>query len=293
MRFKKVLLGWLVLILFFLFFLALRYDFIRHKAAGVNYISRPLLSFSPPNLTRLTAKSYLVIDVESGMVLAEKNPHLALHPASITKMATAITVLESYPLGEVITVKKEYPVGKNMQLEAGERMTVENLIYGLLVHSANDAAFVLAGQTEHKISQFINQMNKLVKQLGLKNTHFVNFSGEDDQNHYSTAYDLAHLARFSLKNKVFAQSIRRKEMLVSDLSGEIEHQLQTTNELLEEFPEVKGIKTGWTPTVGQCFIGLIEIEEKQFITVILGSEDRFGETEKLIDWLKTSLDSNF
>jgi D-alanyl-D-alanine carboxypeptidase (penicillin-binding protein 5/6) len=286
MKVKTILISWLILILVFLFFLALRFDLIRQKLSAYEYAVRPLSAITKADLPSLTAKSYLIIDSENATVLAEKNPHLRLHPASITKMVTAISALESYPLGEVVTVKQEYPVGKNMGLEAREKITVENLIYGLLVHSANDAAYVLAGQSQKNVEQFVKRMNNFIEQLGLNDTHFVNFDGEEDKNHYSTSFDLAHLARFALKNKVFEQAIRKEKMEVTDLSGEIVHQLETTNELLGEIPEVKGIKTGWTPQSGECFIGLIEVDEKQLITVILGSEDRFGETKMLIDWIK-------
>lgn len=289
MKVKKILISWLALLFLFLFFLAVRFDLIRQKLSATNYNPRPVSELAELSLPELTAKSYLIVDVENGTILAKRNPHLKLHPASITKMATAINALESYPLGEVITVKQEYLVGKNMELQAGEKITVENLIYGLLVHSANDAAFVLAGQNQTNVKQFVMRMNNFVEQLGLKNTHFVNFDGEEDKNHYSTAFDLAHLARFALKNKVFEQAIRKKEMTVTDLSGEIVHRLETTNELLGPITEVKGIKTGWTPQSGECFIGLIEIEDKEFITVILGSEDRFGETQMLIERIKESI----
>jgi len=288
MMVRKVFLGWLIIGLLFGLFLGLRFDFLRVQALKGTYSHRSIPNLREIPEPKITAQSYLVMDAQSGMVLLEKNPHLRLNPASITKMATAINALESYPLEEVITVHKEYPVGKNMELQEGEKITVKNLIYGLLVHSANDAAFVLARQGNGQVSHFVDRMNKFVRQLGLEDTHFVNFDGEDDYNHYSTCYDLAHLARFALRNKVFEQSVRKEKMEVTDISGEISHELKTTNELLGKFPEVKGIKTGWTPEAGECFIGLIEVGDKQFITVILGSEDRFGETEKLINWLKRS-----
>lgn len=285
MRVKKILLIWLALGLVFLFLWALRLDFLRQKYLELDYQPRNLLNIGSRQLPELTAKSYLVIDVDSGLILASKNPHLKLHPASVTKMATAITALESYPLDEVITVREEYLNGKNMELQVGERITVKNLIYGLLVHSANDAAFVLAGQSKEKIDQFLFRMNKFIEQLGLENTHFVNFDGLEDKNHYSTSFDLAHLARFALKNKVFEQAIKVQKMEVTDIKGEIVHQLETTNELLIEIPEVQGIKTGWTPQSGECFIGLVEVNDRIMITVILGSEDRFGETIQLINWI--------
>lgn len=286
MKSIQLILIWLMLSIGLVFFWAVRLDFLRWRHNPQAYQPRPIAAKSDSQIPNLTAKSFLVVEVDSGRVIGQKNPHFQLNPASITKVATAINALESYPLGEVMTVKQEYPIGKNMELQAGEKITVENLIYGLLVHSANDAAFVLAGQNDEEVDNFITRLNKFVRQFGLEDTHFVNFDGEDDQNHYSSAYDLAHLARFALNNKVFEQAVRKKEMVVTDVSGKIVHRLETTNELLDQVPEVKGIKTGWTPTAGECFLGLVEIDENEFITVILGSEDRFGETKLLIDWLK-------
>lgn len=241
---------------------------------------------SPPDLV---AQSALIVDVDSGTVLFQKKPHLKLHPASITKMATAIVALETYPLDEAVKVDRAYLVGRNMGLQNGETISVENLIYGLLVHSANDAAFVLAGQEENRIRNFVNRMNNFIVQLGLENTYFVNFDGEDDQNHYSTAFDLAHLARWALKNKTFVQAIRTKEMTATDIQGKIVHHLETTNELLDLIPEVKGIKTGWTPQAGECFVGLVQLEGRQLITVVLKSNDRFAETKRLIQWAKEAV----
>jgi serine-type D-Ala-D-Ala carboxypeptidase (penicillin-binding protein 5/6) len=289
MKIFRIFLAWLGLLFLFVFFIAVRLDIYRTRSLSDDFYARPLPDYtdSKTEVLQLTAQSYLIMDVKTGTVLVGKEIYQRLHPASITKMATAISALETYPLGETIEIEHEYPIGRNMGLQEGEKITIKNLIYGLLVHSANDAAFVLAGQSRERVSKFILRMNKFVEQLGLKNTHFVNFSGEEDYNHYSTSFDLAHLARFALNNKVFEQAIRKKEMVVTDITGEIEHQLETTNELLIKYEEIKGIKTGWTPQSGECFVGLIEINDRQFITVILGSEDRFGETEQLINWLKS------
>lgn len=287
---KKIFFTWFLLVFLSVFLYSFRLDFWRRNKLSVDYNPRtyPKLASHNPSFD-LSAQSFLILDAESGKVLASKNPHLRLHPASITKMVTAINSLETYPLEEVITVREEYPRGKIMNLEVGEKITVESLIYGLLVHSANDAAFVLAGQNEAQIDIFINRMNNFIRQLGLRNTYLVNYDGLEDENHYSTSFDLAHLARFALENKVFEQAIRIEEMEVTDINGEISHQLETTNELLRQIPEVQGIKTGWTPQSGECFIGLVEVKGRRLITVILNSEDRFGETLQLIDWMNEKM----
>lgn len=287
---RKIVLIWAFLLLIFVFFAVYRSLFSK-IIFSLNYqplVPVPLVnhSISPP---WLSAKSALVMDVDSGAVLFQKNPDLKLNPASITKMVTAIVALELYPMDEVVTVKQEYPVGKNMELVKGERISIENLIYGLLVDSANDAAYVLAGQSENGRRNFVNRMNQFTREIGLTDTHFVNFDGEDDQNHYSTAFDLAHLTRLALKNNIFSRAIRLKEVTVKDVSGQIEHNLESTDELLGALPEIKGVKTGWTPKAGECFVGLVDLGDHQLITVILASEDRFAETEKLITWIKKAV----
>jgi len=290
MSWKRIVLIWTSLLFLFVLFIICR-SFFSAIIFGLEYQPLkpvPLVdrSVSPPFLS---ARSALVMDVPSGAILFQKNPHLRLPPASITKMAAAIASLELYPLDEVIRVRREYSVGKTMALVEGERITVKSLIYGLLVHSANDAAYVLAGQSEKRVKNFVNRMNQFIEEIGLTDTHFVNFDGEDDQNHYSTAFDLAHLTRWALENSIFSQAIQTKEVTVWDVSGQIEHKLESTNELLGVLPEIKGVKTGWTPRAGECFVGLVDWDGHQLITVVLGSEDRFLETKKLIDWIKRAV----
>ena len=260
------------------------------ETAALQFSPRPFpLIKQAVDLPRLSAKSALLIDVDSGTVIFQKNPHLRLNPASITKIATAIAALETYPVDEIITVKSAYPVGKIMGLEAGEKISVKNLIYGLLIHSANDAAFVLAGQQPKKIKVFVGRMNQLAEELGLRDTHFVNFDGEDDLAHYSTAWDLAQLSRLALKDNIFIQAVGIRKMVIWDIKGEIGHHLETTNELLGFVPEIKGIKTGWTPVAGECFVGLVQLENQRLISVVLNSDDRFGDTKTLVNWAKRSI----
>lgn len=287
---QKISVIWVVFSLEFILLFVCQYLYFAKKNA-LSYL--PLTSLPVVKkegyLPLLSAKSAIVMDAESGVVLFKKDPYLRLHPASITKMAAAIAALELYPVDEVIEVKEEYPVGKVMELVKGERITVGNLFYGLLVHSANDAAYILAGQSPENVANFIDRMNEFSKKIGLYDTHFVNFDGEDDQNHYSTAFDLAHLTRWALKNNLFREAIQLKEMTVTDIDGLIVHKIESTNELLGVIPEIKGVKTGWTSIAGECFVGLIEEDGRRLITVILGSNDRFGETKMLIDWVKNNV----
>ncbi len=255
------------------------------QGQGLVFAPLPLPKIKEEFTSQLTAKSILVMDEKSGTVLLAKNPQQRLLPASITKIMTALVALDKFPLNQTVTVPRAYPVGRNMELKAGEQLTVENLIYGLLIHSANDAGFVLASQSP----DFIEAMNEKAKTIGLKGSHFVNFDGEEDLNHYSTAYDLAQIARLALKSEIFRKAILVRTMTITDLSGKILHRLETTNELLGKVPEVMGLKTGWTQRAGECFVGYFELGGHGLITVILASKDRFGETVKLLDWAKREL----
>jgi len=286
---QKVIKIWLLLIFAFLCFYTGRF-FITWASSWFDFTPQllPKVGVQVP-VPEISARSAIILDIDSGTIIFQKEPHIKLHPASITKMVTAATVLETRSLNEVITVKQEYPIGRIMGLEAGEKITVENLIYGLLVHSANDAAYVLAGQDGAEIKIFVDRMNEIVIGLGLKDTHFVNFDGEEDEDHYSTAFDLAHIARWSLRSDVFSQAIQLNEILVKDVANQKEHLLQTTNELLPAMEEIKGIKTGWTPQSGECFVGLADFADHQVVTVVLASEDRFGDTQKLVNWIKDAV----
>ncbi len=237
----------------------------------------------------LTAASFLVMDALTGTVAEGKNIHWRLAPASLTKIPAAIIALRKYRLNQVVTVQEEYTVGKIMGLKQGEEIDINGLLHGLLIHSANDAAYTLAGQNEQERQEFVNQMNQLVRDYGLENSHFVNFGGEQDLGHLSSGFDLAHLARLGLKNSIFKDLVQSPEGTIYDQSGRIEHKLETTNELLAELENVKGVKTGWTPQAGECLISLVYLDDHPVVTVVLGSEDRFEDSRKLINWAKQSL----
>lgn len=251
----------------------------------------PFLPIYPKNLRKipvptLTSHSVVIIDIPSGTVLYERNPRTELLPASTTKMVTALVALENYSLEQVIEVGKvDSELGQVMGLFEGEEITVESLLYGLLVQSGNDAAEVLAANFPGGREAFIKEMNEQVKSLNLKDSHFVNPTGFEEENHYTTAFDLAKIAHEALKNPVFAQMVATEEIDVSDTEGVNWHHLENINQLLGELWGIKGVKTGWTEEAGECLVAYFERNGKQVITVILGSEDRFGETEKLINWV--------
>lgn len=252
-------------------------------------LALPLLAEVPVNTTGvkapgLTARSAVVIDVNSKTILYAKSPDLKLLPASTTKIMTALVALDYYDFNQVITIDSVHQTGQAMKLESGERITVQNLLYGLLVQSANDAATVLAQSYSGGEDAFIEAMNQKVKNLGLSNTNFTNASGLDAYGQYTTAHDLALIAAAAMGNPTFATIVGTLGITVADVDGTIIHDLETINQLLGEVPGLTGVKTGWTELAGECFVAYVSRGGHDLITVVLGSGNRFGETNSLINW---------
>ncbi|HUW21840.1 MAG TPA: hypothetical protein VMW41_04200 [Candidatus Bathyarchaeia archaeon] len=239
----------------------------------------------------LTASGAAVLDRRSGVFLYQKNPDQSLSPASIVKIMTATVALETYSPLEVIMVPKVSDEGQDMKLVEGELITVEALLYGLLVSSANDAAQVLARNYSGGEAKFIEKMNDKTEEIGLKNTFFTNPTGLDNGipgfagSSKSSARDLAWLADYALKNEIFAKIVATKKVILKDPQNRFVHPLTNLNELLWTVPGVKGVKTGWTEIAGECLVTYFDQDQRQLITVILGSKDRFGESKRLLDWI--------
>lgn len=233
----------------------------------------------------LSAKSVFAIDLDSGKTLFSKDPDEPLLPASTTKIATALVSLAHYNLDDVLTVPKMKVDGQTMDLVEGEKISVRNLLYGMLVFSANDAAEVLARSYPGGRDNFILSMNELTKLYDLNKTHFVNPAGLDEYLHFSTARDLAKLAFEAMRNPIFAQIVGTPKTSVASEDSQIVHKLVNINELLGKVDGVLGVKTGWTDNSKGSLITLVDRGGHKIILSVLGSPDRFGETEKLIDWL--------
>jgi len=261
----------------------------------VRSINQPLDSPSqyPVNFTgvpapNLTARSAIIVDVDSKTILFNKNPDLKLLPASTTKIMTGLIVIENYDLDDIVTITSVSGTGQKMDLEIGERITVESLLYGLLVQSGNDAATALAQFHPGGQDAFIALMNQKLKDLNLHDTQFTNAAGLDAYGHYTTVHDLSLLAAAAMKNPQFKKIVSTQGITVSDVDQTIFHQLEAINELLGQIRGLAGIKTGWTELAGECLVTYIKRGDKQIITVVLGSQDRFGETQQLIDWAFTN-----
>jgi len=238
----------------------------------------------------VSAKSIYIIDSGSMRVLYEKNPEERLFPASTTKIMTALVALEHYRTDQILKAGNTEVEGNVIELEPEEQMSVENLLYGLLVGSGNDAAFALSENYPGKTPGFVEAMNRKAQEINLKNTRFTNPVGFDEPGHFSTAKDLALLTAEAVKNPVFSRIVATSGLTLTDVSGTKTHYLKNTNELIGQVEGVVGVKTGWTENAGECLVSLAERKDARVISVVLGSTGRFEESKSLIDWTFQNFD---
>lgn len=232
----------------------------------------------------VSAKSVVVLDAKTGDVLYEKNPTSRLLPASTTKLLTALTALENCSLDQVVTVDYVEKEPTQMGLFYGDKLTIESLLYGLLVSSGNDAAYVLAYSCSPSVVDFVSNMNEKARQLGLKNSLFTNPAGFDDPGEYSTAKDLAILARAAVTNPLIAKIVATKTTVVTDTTGNRSYYLENVNKLLGNVDGVDGIKTGQTEGALGNLITKTERNGNIIVTVVMSSVDRFEDSKALIEW---------
>ena len=244
----------------------------------------PILSegSTPPIIS---AQSVLALDLDTKSTLYEKNPNLALLPASTTKVMTALIALENYDEEEIIEVGKIKVSGKKMFLLPGEQISIQDLLYGTLVLSANDAAEALALNFGGGREEFIALMNQKASILGMKDTVFKNPSGLESEGHVSSAHDMILLSAAAMSNPKFVKYVSTQSITVQSVDGQIKHYLTNVNELLGTVERVLGVKTGWTENARENLVTYIERDNKKVMIALMGSQDRFGETKELIDWI--------
>jgi D-alanyl-D-alanine carboxypeptidase (penicillin-binding protein 5/6) len=233
----------------------------------------------------ITARGVVVMDVDSHVYLYKRNEVMLLSPASTTKLLTALVALDVYKLDDVVTIASVSGSGQSMGLVPGEEITVENLLYGALIQSGNDAAWALAEHYTEGADKFIDRMNEKARTLHMDQSHFTNSTGFDGGEHKVTPMDLSLLALAAIQNKTIAKMVAIPQITVSDVNHVYFHKLSNVNQLLGKIPGVGGIKTGWTETAGENLITYVERNNRKIIFVVLHSKDRFGDTTKLIDWV--------
>ena len=238
-----------------------------------------LKDLTPPNLS---AQAAYVFEKNSRVKIYEKNAATRFTPASTVKIMTAMVALEAYNPEDILTARNISSVeGSKMDLVEGEKIRMRDLLYGMMLPSGNDAAYTLAtNYPEGGYSRFVKRMNEKAKELGLYNTRYLDPSGYEDGN-YTTPQDMARLAGFALKDPLFQKVVHTKTITVEDESGNIKHELENLNKLLD-YSDVYGIKTGFTNEAGEVLVTSVHEGAGEYIIVVMKSEDRFGDTQKIM-----------
>jgi serine-type D-Ala-D-Ala carboxypeptidase (penicillin-binding protein 5/6) len=259
-----------------------------------------VLVFAPLNLTwafapdeDLTARAAVLMDAATGKILYQKEADLRLPPASTTKVATAILTLESgRSLSQSLTVSKEatrVPASK-LYLRPGQSVSIEELLYGIMLASANDASVVLAEGIGGSVERFAELMTKKAHQIGATNTHFTNPHGLTAPDHYSTARDLAIIFRYAMKNPTFRDIVQTKFSSVSTTAMVRKKvvprriSVRNHNRLLWGYDGALGGKTGYTLAAQKCFVGAVQRNGATLIIAILGARDQWGDTKRLLEY---------
>lgn len=240
------------------------------------------------DLPALSAPQAYAIDIDTGTVLYQKDATTEKPIASITKLATVITFLRDRNLSDVVTIPQlpAYgPADEIIGLKPGEEYTIRNLVAATLIKSANDAADSLAIIDSGSKEAFASKMSKRLQEWGIEDTQFTNPSGLTTSGALNTAsaQAVAQMGMLAIRKPEIAQMVATPQQAITSTQGRT-LSLTTTNQLLQN-GSFTGIKTGYTPEAGQCFVGLTTIQGHRVVTVVLGSSDRFGETTQLRNWI--------
>jgi len=240
----------------------------------------------------IVGETAALMDARTGQLLYGKEEHKRMFPASTTKVLTALVALERARLDDVVTIGAN-PItagGTSMWFVEGERLTMEELLYALMLNSANDAGVAIAEHIAGSVENFAELCNKRAKEIGARDTHFTNPHGMPDENHYSTAYDLALIGREAMKNKDFRKIVSTVHHEVPRTDPEAQKYLFNHNKLLWSkiygYKGATGIKTGYTVQAGQCIIASAEREGRELIAVVLRSEgsNLWSDAARLLDY---------
>lgn len=264
---------------------------------------RSFLSVAPPAVLSaddlrdldgaLTATGVVIIDLESGQKIYDRGAQTAHPMASLTKLMTALLIVEHHDMDEIVTVPSDARnvIGNTAHLPIGQRFTVGDLLSAMMIPSANDAAIALAVHHSGSADAFVVDMNERAVELGLKDTSYGNPVGLDESRQLSSARDLAWLATYVLRNDAIRERMSMKDASISSLEG-TEIYLAHSHQLLD-VPVAASLtatgsavvvagKTGTTDDAGQCLLSLVEAGGRKYVTVLLGSRDRYADMEKVL-----------
>lgn len=237
----------------------------------------------------LQSKASLIYDINSNSILYSENPDQKLPIASLTKLMTAYIITQENSIQEVVTVPFEATTigGSTMNLYAGERITIENLLKGLMINSGNDAAITLAIHNSGDVEKFVEKMNTYAQNLKLNNTHYQNPMGYDSEQNYSTVSDLLVITQHLIKTPYIKTISNIKQETVYSIDNRFSHNLKNTNQELHNFQNINGLKTGTTNIAGQCLITTTQ-DPNPKISIFLGSTNRFLDTKTMLDWTQNN-----
>ena len=278
----------------------------RAQVLLIGLLSLSCLAFGPPRLTdsdvpkqpfalhqiqamrqiaapETSATAALLVGLGTGRILYNLNAHERHAPASLTKIVTALVALQRGRQDEEMVVTgSDLRVFSSVHLFGGEELNLRQLLFAMLIESDNAASHTIARTLGGSIPTFVGWMNELVSDWDLRDTHFANPSGLDDADSYSTAFEMAIIARQAMQDPVIADIVRRYRWIVA---GRV---ITSTNELLNTYPGTIGVKTGTTDLAGECLIAVVDRPAGQALSVVLGSVDRFRDTRFLLDYFYTN-----
>jgi D-alanyl-D-alanine carboxypeptidase (penicillin-binding protein 5/6) len=229
----------------------------------------------------------IAVDATTGSVLYAQDPGRQVPLASISKLITVMVILSHHSPSDTVTVPQlpTYdPAAELTGITPGETFKIGDLVQAALIQSGNDAAEAMAIAEAGSNTKFAARMNAKIAEWGITGAHFSSPSGLQDENNYTSAEALAKIAQLALTNPYIRATIAKSETTIRDSAGRSFH-LETTNKLLAT-GKFYGIKTGYTPAAGECFVGLTRIQGREVITVVLGADDRFGVTQTLTNWIQ-------
>jgi len=255
----------------------------------------------------ITGEAAILIDADTGEILYEKNPHKSMYPASTTKMLTGILAIENGNLTDKVIVDKNSPfeiMGTHIALDVGEELTLDDLLNALLIESANDAGQVIAKHISGSVEEFSELMNKKAKEIGAKNTNFTNPHGLHDDNHTSTAYDLAMIAKYAMENETFRSKVSKVRETIEPTNKQSETRYLTNgNKILYgqgngykinvdgkyidmKYEGATGVKTGYTSKAMNCLVSSASRGGQNLIAVVLKAPrtEVWSDTHKLLNF---------
>lgn len=250
---------------------------------GLSLFANIALAAAQPDPFPQVAGSYLV--ELNGEPIWAKQPERRLPPASLTKLMTALLVLEQAQPDAEVTIKPSATLetGSRIGLKPGERFRMQDLLAAAMLHSANDACHALADELAGDETAFVAQMNRRAQALGMQHTYFTNACGHDEAGHYSTAHDLSLLAHAVLRHPSLLEITAQKNLQIATLDGQRHYALENKNALIGRYDGALGLKTGFTPKAGKCLVAYAKRGDRSVLLILLHGKNRWWDAADILD----------